>query len=365
MKKYDYLIVGAGLYGSVCAYELNKKGFTCVVIDKRKHIGGNCYTEEIEGINVHKYGAHIFRTSDKMIWEYMQQFAEFNNFINTPMANYHGEIYNLPFNMNTFNRMWGVVTPEEAKKVIQKQRGDVSNNFGNLEEYAISQVGVDIYNKLIKGYTEKQWGRACVDLPASIMRRIPIRYTYNNNYYLDRYQGIPIGGYTRIFEKMLEGIDVVLGVQYDDVKAEYVGPDTKIIYTGAIDEYYNYRYGSLEYRSLRFEHEILDIEDMQGVAVVNYTDIETPYTRIIEHKHFENTQSKKTVISKEIPYEWKLGIEPYYPINDKRNQEKLELYVALAKKEKSVFFGGRLGEYKYTDMQDTIKMALEAVEKCI
>ena len=324
-------------------------------------MGGNCYTEEVEGIPVHKYGAHIFRTSDTKIWEYIQTFAEFNNFINTPMANYHGEIYNLPFNMNTFNRLWGVVTPEEAREVIQKQRSVVTGNCNNLEEYAISQVGIDVYEKLIKGYTEKQWGRECRRLPASIMRRIPIRFTYNNNYYLDRFQGIPIGGYTPIFERMLAKTDVMLGVKYNDVRAMVNQSGTKVIYSGPIDEYFDYQFGPLEYRSLKFEHEILDIENMQGVAVMNYTDRETPYTRVIEHKHFDNIQSSKTVISKEFPYEWSLGVEPYYPINDDKNQERLKLYQSLAEKEKDVFFGGRLGGYKYTDMQDTIKMAFETV----
>ena len=283
MNKYDYLIVGAGLYGAVCAFELKKRGFKCLVIDQREHIGGNCYTEEIEGIHVHKYGAHIFRTTEKVIWEYMQQFAEFNNFINTPLAKYKGEIYNLPFNMNTFSRMWGITTPEEAKKIIDTQRISLEQDAKNLEEYAISQVGTDIYYKLIKGYTEKQWGRECKDLPASIMRRIPIRYTYNNNYYLDRYQGIPIGGYTQIFEKMLDGIDVELKTSYADVKAKFINTDLRIIYTGTIDEYFNYQFGALEYRSLRFEHEVIDTDNYQGIAVVNYTDRETPYTSVMTY----------------------------------------------------------------------------------
>lgn len=363
MNNYDFIIVGAGLYGSICAFELKKRGYKCLVVEKRNHIGGNCYTEKIEGINVHKYGAHIFRTSVKKIWEYIQQFAEFNNFINTPLANYHGEIYNLPFNMNTFSRMWGIFTPEEAKKIIQDQRIISENKVKNLEEYAISQVGTDVYNKLIKGYTEKQWGRECKDLPATIMRRIPIRYTYNNNYYLDRYQGIPIGGYTQIFEKMLNGTDVELSVSFSDIKNRYLNKNVKVIYTGPIDEYFEYQFGPLEYRSLKFEHEIIDIDNYQGVAVVNYTDNETPYTRVIEHKHFEENISNRTVISREYPFEWKQGVEPYYPINDEKNQEKLSKYLSLATKEKNIFFGGRLGEYKYTDMQDTVKMALDMVDK--
>lgn len=363
MEKYDYLIVGAGLYGAVCAFELRKKGYKCLVIDQRKHIGGNCYTEEIENIHVHKYGAHIFKTSEKEIWEYIQQFAEFNNFINSPLANYKGEIYNLPFNMNTFSRMWGIVTPKEAKEIILNQRSILREGVNSLEEYAISQVGTDIYIKLIKGYTEKQWGRDCKELPASIMKRIPIRYTYNNNYYMERYQGIPIGGYTQIFEKMLFGIDVQLNTSYKDIKEKFDDTDTRIIYTGPIDEYYEYKYGPLEYRSLKFEHEIIEIEDFQGVAVMNYTDKETPYTRIIEHKHFEDIMTNKTVITKEYPFEWRLGVEPYYPINNRNNQELLSKYIILAKKEKNVVFGGRLGEYKYTDMQDTIKMALDTVKR--
>ncbi len=363
MKKYDYLIVGAGLYGAVCAYELRKKGYKCLVIDKRQHIGGNCYTEEVENIHVHKYGAHIFRTSDKEIWDYIQQFAEFNNFINTPLANYKGEIYNLPFNMNTFSRMWGIVTPKEAREIILKQSNILQQEVNNLEDYAISQVGIDIYTKLIKGYTEKQWGRACKDLPISIMKRIPIRYTYNNNYYVERYQGIPIGGYTQIFEKMLLGTEVRLNTSYEEIKENFSNTGIRIIYTGPIDEYFGYRYGPLEYRSLKFEHEIIGIDDFQGIAVINYTDSETPYTRIIEHKHFENVVNDKTVITREYPFEWKLGTEPYYPINNTKNLGILSQYISLAEQEDNVVFGGRLGEYKYTDMQDTIKMALNVV-KC-
>lgn len=365
MYNYDYVIVGAGLFGSICAFELKKRGFSCLVIDKRNHIGGNCYTEEIERIQIHKYGAHIFRTSDKKIWEYVQQFADFNNFINAPLANYHGEIYNLPFNMNTFNRMWGVVTPAEAKSIIQEQRVASTNVIKNLEEYAIDQVGIDIYNKLIREYTEKQWGRKCKDLPISIMKRIPIRFTYNNNYYLDRYQGVPIGGYTQMFEKMLVGVDIELEVNFCNVRNKYLGKNTVVIYTGPIDEYFEYQFGALEYRSLRFEHEILNMDNYQGVAVVNYTDIETPYTRIIEHKFFEDKRSDKTVISREYPLEWQLGIEPYYPINDEKNQQKFLRYMRLAENEKNILFSGRLGAYKYTDMQETVKMALELIEKIL
>lgn len=365
MYNYDYVIVGAGLFGSICAFELKKRGFSCLVIDKRNHIGGNCFTEEIERIQIHKYGAHIFRTSEKKIWEYVQQFADFNNFINAPLANYHGEIYNLPFNMNTFNRMWGVVTPAEAKSIIQEQRVSSTNVISNLEEYAIDQVGIEIYNKLIKEYTEKQWGRKCKDLPISIMKRIPIRFTYNNNYYLDRYQGVPIGGYTQMFEKMLAGVDIELEVNFCNVRNKYLGKNTVVIYTGPIDEYFEYQFGALEYRSLRFEHEILNMDNYQGVAVVNYTDRETPYTRIIEHKFFEDKGSDKTVISREYPLEWQLGIEPYYPINDKKNQQKFLRYTRLAENEKNILFSGRLGAYKYTDMQETVKMALELIEKIL
>ena len=362
MKKYDYLIVGAGLYGSIFAYEMNKKGKKCLVIDKRNHIGGNIYTEEIEGINVHKYGAHIFHTSNKEVWEYINQFCEFNNYINSPIASYKGEIYNLPFNMNTFNKLWGVRTPKEAQEKIEEQKkehGIVEPK--NLEEQAISLIGKDIYEKLIKGYTEKQWGRDAKKLPSFIIKRLPVRFTYDNNYFNDRYQGIPIGGYTKIIEKMLEGIEVRLNSNFFDKREEYENIADKIVFTGMIDEYYNYCFGKLEYRSLRFETEILNEENYQGNAVVNYTEGEIPYTRIIEHKHFEYGQQEKTVITREYPSEWKEGDEPYYPVNNERNNELYLKYKELADKEKKVIFGGRLGEYKYYDMDKVIEKCLKKI----
>ena len=355
---YDYLIVGAGLFGSVFAEQASIKGYKCLVVDKRPHIGGNCYTENIEDINVHKYGAHIFRTSDVEIWNYIQEFAEFNNFINSPIANFRGEIYNLPFNMNTFSKMWNISTPTEAKEIIEQQCESCDAKDDNLETHVIKMVGTDIYQKLVKGYTEKQWGRDCKDLPKSIIKRIPVRFTYDNNYFNDRYQGIPMGGYTRIFEKMLSSCDVETNIDFLEHKNEYSKKAKNIIFTGAIDSFYDYCYGTLEYRSLKFEHETLDMDNYQGVAVVNYTDRETPYTRIIEHKHFEFGNQEKTVITKEYPLEWSLGIDPYYPINDEKNQNLYNKYKELAHKENSVIFGGRLGEYKYYDMQDTIKSAL-------
>ena len=320
MQKYDCLIVGAGLYGSIFAFEMNKKGKKCLVIDKRDHIGGNIYCENIEGINVHKYGAHIFHTSNKEVWEYINQFCEFNNYINSPVANYKGEIYNLPFNMNTFNKLWGVRTPEEARRKIEEQKKE----FGiveskNLEEQAISLIGKDIYEKLIKGYTEKQWGRKATELPAFIIKRLPVRFIYDNNYFNDRYQGIPIGGYTKIIEKMLEGIEIKLNTNFFDNREYFENIAEKIVFTGMIDEFYNYQFGKLEYRSLRFETEILNEENYQGNAVVNYTEREIPYTRIIEHKHFEFGKQEKTVITREYPSEWKEGDEPYYPVNDEKN----------------------------------------------
>lgn len=360
---YDYLIVGAGLYGAVFAHEAAKAGKRCLVIERRDHIGGNCYTEEVEGIQVHKYGAHIFRTSDKRVWDYIQQFAEFNNFVNSPIANYHGEIYNMPFNMNTFSKMWGISTPQEAQAIIEEQRKEITREPQNLEEKAISLVGRDVYEKLVKGYTEKQWGRDCKDLPASIMRRLPCRFVYDNNYYNDKYQGIPIGGYTRIIEKLLEGSDVKTGVDFNDNQELYKAKAKKVLYTGTIDSYYKFCYGTLEYRSLRFEHELLQEENYQGVAVVNYTDRDTPYTRIIEHKHFEYGSQPVTVISREYPLEWREGLEPYYPINDLRNQERYEKYKQLADNDPEVIFGGRLGAYKYTDMQETIIDSLNLAEK--
>ena len=360
MKKYDYLIVGAGLFGAVFAHEATKKGKTCLVIDKRDHIGGNIYTEEVEGIQVHKYGAHIFHTSKKEIWDYVNQFTEFNHFVNSPIAVYKDELYNLPFNMNTFNKLWGVRTPKEAQEKIEEQKKEYGiGEPKNLEEQAISLIGKDIYEKLIKGYTEKQWGRDAKDLPSFIIKRLPVRFTYDNNYFNDRYQGVPIGGYTKIIEKMLEGIEVRLNSNFFDKREEYENIADKIIFTGMIDEYYNYCFGKLEYRSLRFEIEVLNEENYQGNAVVNYTEREIPYTRIIEHKHFEYGQQEKTVITKEYPSEWKEGEEPYYPVNNERNNELYSKYKELADKEEKVIFGGRLGECKYYDMDKVIEKVLK------
>ncbi len=360
---YDYLVVGAGLFGSIFAHEASKKGYKCLVIEKRSHIGGNCYTENIENINIHKYGAHIFRTSDKNIWKYMQQFCNFNHFINSPIVNFKGEIYNLPFNMNTFSKLWGISSPKEAREIITKQSQEIQSTPKNLEEHVIKLVGRDVYEKFVKGYTEKQWGRDCKDLPVSIIRRIPVRYIYDNNYFNDPYQGIPIGGYTAIFEKMLTNCEVLLNIDFLKYKEAFQNKARKIIFTGTIDSFYDYKYGSLEYRSLRFEHKVLNIDNYQGVAVVNYTDRETPYTRMIEHKHFEFGKQEKTVVSKEYPLEWSKDIEPYYPINDDKNQKLYEKYLKLANKETNIYFGGRLGEYKYYDMQDSIKSALEFSKK--
>ncbi|HOZ54941.1 MAG TPA: UDP-galactopyranose mutase [Clostridia bacterium] len=363
MKKYDYLIVGAGLFGSTFAYEMSKIGKKCLVIDKRNHIGGNIYCEVQNNINIHKYGAHIFHTSNIKIWEYINQFSEFNNYINSPIANYKGEIYNLPFNMNTFNKLWGVVTPQEAAEKIESQK----LNFGqpeNLEEQAISLVGTDIYEKLIKGYTEKQWGKECKNLPAFIIKRLPVRFSYDNNYFNDRFQGIPIGGYNTIINKMLEKSDLELGVDYLKNKEKYYDLADKIIYTGMIDEYYNYIYGNLEYRSLKFEDlELHDIDNYQGVAVVNYTDLETPYTRLIEHKYFEFGTQKGTIITKEYPIDWKIGEEAYYPINDVKNSELFKKYKKLGDNEIKVIFGGRLGNYQYYDMDKVIEASLNLVNK--
>ena len=363
MKQYDYLIVGAGLFGCVFAYEAASRGKTCLVIDRRNHIGGNCYTKSIDDIHVHQYGAHIFRTSNKRVWEYINRFAEFNHFVNCPIANFPGRILNLPFNMNTFSRMWNIRTPDEAKAIIDLQKQEITGQPKNLEEKAISLVGRDIYETLIKGYTEKQWGRACKDLPESIIRRLPVRFTYDNNYYNDRYQGIPIGGYTNIFLKMLSSCDIELQVDFNLEKEKYAAIAEKIIYTGCIDSYFDFAYGPLEYRSLRFEHETLQVENYQGVAVVNYTDAETPYTRIIEHKHFEFGTQPRTIITREYPMEWREGLEPYYPINDEKNQALYGRYLALAAKERNVRFAGRLGSYKYYDMQDAILAALNLAEE--
>ena len=361
---YDYLVVGAGLYGAVFAYEARQRGKRVLLIDKRKHIAGNVYCEETEGINVHKYGAHIFHTNSDKVWEYVNKFASFNRFTNSPIANYKGEIYSLPFNMLTFNKMWGVISPDEAKKKIQEQREAAGiKEPRNLEEQAISLVGLDIYEKLIKGYTQKQWGRECKDLPAFIIKSLPVRYTYDNNYFSAKYQGIPIGGYTKMVENMLEGIEVRLGEDYLKNRKEYDKLANKVVYTGAIDAYFEYKLGALEYRSVRFENEILDTDNYQGNAAVNYTDIEVPYTRIIEHKWFEFTESEKTVISKEYSAEWKPGDEPYYPVNDEKNSKLYSEYKELALGEDKVYFGGRLGEYKYYDMDAVIDAALKFSEK--
>ncbi len=364
MKKYDYLIVGSGLYGSVFAHEMNKKGKRCLVIDKRNHIGGNIYTENIEGINVHKYGAHIFHTSNKEVWEYINQFAEFNRYTNSPIAMYKDELYNMPFNMNTFNKLWGVKTPKEAKQKIEEEKKEAGiTEPKNLEEQAISLVGKTIYEKLVKGYTEKQWGMKATELPSFIIKRLPVRFIYDNNYFNDIYQGIPIGGYTKIIEKMLSGIEVRLSYDYFEHKKELESIAKKIIYTGQIDKYFDYCYGELEYRSVRFETEILDIENYQGNAVVNYTDYDVPYTRIIEHKHFEFGTQPKTVISREYSDKWTKDKEPYYPINNDKNNELYQKYKELADKNSNVIFGGRLGQYKYYDMDEIIEIALGAVKE--
>ena len=366
---FNYLIVGSGLYGATIAQQAKKAGKSVLVIDKRPNIGGNIYTEKIEGINVHKYGAHIFHTNNKEVWDYVTSFVDFNRFTNSPVANYKGELYSMPFNMYTFNKMWGVVTPEEAAAKIEEQKKEITGEPKNLEEQAISLVGRDIYEKLVKGYTEKQWGRDCKDLPAFIIKRLPVRLTFDNNYFNALYQGIPIGGYTKLIEKMLEGIEVRLNVDYLENKEELDKLAEKVIYTGPIDAYFNYKLGTLEYRSVRFENEILDKPNFQGNAAVNYTDRETPWTRIIEHKWFEFGKDEngndlpKTVISREYSSEWKLGDEPYYPVNDAKNSTLYEQYKALAEAEDNVIFGGRLGEYKYYDMDKTIEVALVAAKK--
>ena len=362
--KYNYLIIGAGLFGSIFAYEANKRGKKCLVIEKRNHIGGNIYTENIEKINIHKYGAHIFHTSNKEVWDYINQFAEFNRYTNSPIARYKNEVYNMPFNMNTFNKLWGVFTPEEAKAKIQEELGEVNiDEPKNLEEQAIKLVGKTIYEKLVKGYTEKQWGMKATELPAFIIKRLPVRFIYDNNYFNDTYQGIPIGGYTQIIEKMLNEIEVRLNYDYFEHKEELKNIAEKIIFTGPIDQYYNYCYGELEYRSVRFETEILDMENYQGNAVVNYTDYEVPYTRIIEHKHFEFGTQPKTIISREYSDKWDKSKEPYYPINNEKNNALYAKYKQLSDKEESVIFGGRLGEYKYYDMDKVIEEALKCVKR--
>lgn len=364
MKRYDYLIVGAGLYGAVFARELTQRGKSCLVIDRRNHVAGNIYTEKMAGINVHKYGAHIFHTSDREVWEYVNQFAEFNNYVNSPLAVYRDELYNLPFNMNTFSKMWGIRTPKEARQMIERQVAELGiTEPQNLEEQALSLVGTDVYTKLIKGYTEKQWGRDCRELPAFIIRRLPCRFTYDNNYFNDRWQGIPIGGYTQMVEKMLEGADVLLQTDYFDLIREQPEIARTTVYTGCIDEFFGYRLGALKYRSVRFETEELPEENYQGNAVVNYTDREVPYTRVIEHKHFEFGKQPVTVISREYSAEWKPGLEPYYPVNDAENSALYAQYQQLAAQQENVIFGGRLGQYRYYDMDKVIRAAMDEVKK--
>ena len=374
MKKYDYLVVGSGLFGAIFAYEANKKQKKCLVIDKRPHIAGNIYTENIDGINVHRYGAHIFHTSNKEVWNYINQFAEFNRYTNSPVARYKDEVYNMPFNMNTFNKMWGVFTPNEAKQKIEQEKEEAKIlEPKNLEEQAISLVGKTIYEKLVKGYTEKQWGKRATELPAFIIKRLPVRFIYDNNYFNDLYQGIPVGGYTQIIEKMLKGIDVKLNCNYFDNKEELDNIAEKIVFTGPIDKFYDYKFGELEYRSLRFETEKLNIENYQGNAVVNYTEYEVPYTRIIEHKHFEYGESlgniaqgqakEETIITREYPDKWNKEKEPYYPINDEKNNELYEKYKKLSENDKNVIFGGRLGQYKYYDMDKVIEAALQTAKE--
>lgn len=371
-EKYDYLIVGAGLYGATFARQMKESGKKVLVIDKRPNIGGNVYTENVEGINVHKYGAHIFHTNNKKVWDFVNRFATFNRFTNSPVANFHGELYSLPFNMYTFNKMWGVVTPREAAAKIEEQRKAAGiKEPENLEEQAISLVGTDIYEKLIKGYTEKQWGRPCTELPSFIIKRLPVRFTFDNNYFNALYQGIPVGGYTKLVRNMLEGIEVKVNADYLKNKAEYDSMADYVVYTGPVDAYFGYRLGYLQYRSVRFETEVLDIPNFQGNAAVNYTDSETPWTRIIEHKWFEfgkdenGKDIQKTVISREYSSEWKPGDEPYYPVNDKKNSDLYQEYRKLADQENKVIFGGRLGEYKYYDMDKVIEEALKISSECI
>ena len=363
MKKYDYILVGSGLYSGVFAWFAKQKGKKCLVLEKRDHIGGNVYCENTEGIHVHKYGAHIFHTSNKEVWQFVNSLAEFNRYTNSPVASYKGETYNMPFNIKTFSKMWNISTPAEAKKIIEEQKKEITGEPKNLEEQAISLVGREIYEKLVKGYTEKQWGRDCTALPAFIIKRLPVRYTYDNNYFNDLYQGIPIGGYNVIIDRLFEGCDIETGVDYLEKKEYYDGLGEKIVYTGTIDAYYKYQFGKLEYRSLRFESEVLDEENHQGVAVVNYTDRETPYTRIIEHKHFEFGTQPKTVITREYPVTWQEGMEPYYPVNDEKNQALYQKYAKLAEKEEHVIFGGRLGEYKYYDMDKVIASAMACAKE--
>lgn len=365
MKQYDYLIVGCGLFGAVFAHEARKKGKSVLFIEKRNHIGGNIYCELQEDILVHKYGAHIFHTSNKHVWEYVNQFVEFNNFINAPIANYKGEIYNLPFNMNTFSKMFHISTPQQAQEIIEAQRGEIKGEPQNLEEQAISLVGREVYTKLIKGYTEKQWGRDCKDLPAFIIKRLPVRYTYNNNYFNDRYQGIPVEGYTALVEKLIDGCDVLLNTDFFSDKEKYLAMADTCLYTGMIDAFYDYCYGELGYRSLRFENETLDMQNYQGVAVVNYTEREIPYTRVIEHKHFAFGTQEKTIITKEYPADWVAGMEPYYPINDAKNTELYQKYADLAANETKILFGGRLAQYKYYDMDKCVEAALALCDRVL
>ncbi len=359
---YDLLIAGSGLFGAIVAHEAVERGKTVLVLEKRDHIGGNCHTEKVDGINVHLYGAHIFRTSDKRIWRYMEQFCEFNHFVNSPVANYKGELYNLPFNMNTFHELWGVVTPEEAREAIEATR-EPNDHPANLEEHVLNLAGRDIYEKLVKGYTEKQWGVPCAELPPSIMRRIPLRFTYDNNYFNDPLQGIPKGGYTSVIGKMLEGAEVRTGVDFLEDREGFEAMADLVVYTGPIDAYYGFRFGPLGYRGLCFEHERMDCPNYQGVAVMNFTDAETPYTRVIEHKHFEFGEQPTTVVSREYPTAWEPGDDPYYPMEDAGNVEKYRRYFELSQGNPKVHFGGRLGEYRYYDMQDTVKSALAKAEE--
>ena len=363
MKKYDYLIVGAGLFGAVFAHEATKQGKRCLVIEKRNHTGGNIYCETIEDITVHKYGAHIFHTSSQRVWDYVTSFCEFTDFINTPMANYEGKLYTLPFNMNTFSQIFGVTSPEEAKAIIDEQRSEIKGEPQNLEEQAISLVGREIYTKLVKGYTEKQWGRDCKDLPAFIIKRLPVRYTYDNNYFNDTYQGIPVNSYNELINKLLDGVEVRLNTDFLADKDYYLSLAEKCVYTGTIDGYFDYALGNLDYRSLRFETEVLDTKEFQPVAVVNYNERQIPFTRIIEHKHFEFGNQEKTVITREYPANWEIGDEPYYPVNDDRNNALYKEYKALAENEKNVILGGRLGQYKYFDMDKCIFSALTLCDK--
>jgi len=365
VKQYDYLIVGAGLFGAVFARQAMDAGKTCLVVEKSDHIAGNIYTEEVEGIPVHRYGAHIFHTSNKAVWDYVSRYVTFNHYINTPIANYKGELYNMPFNMHTFYQMWGVTTPDAARAKIEEQRREITGEPKNLEEQAISLVGRDIYEKLVKGYTEKQWGRSCTELPAFIIKRLPVRYTFDNNYFNDPYQGIPEEGYTALVERLLAGAEVQLGVDYLDRREELNALADRVVYTGCIDAYYDYCYGPLEYRSLRFETETLDTDNYQGVAVVNYNEREIPYTRVIEHKHFVFGQQEKTVITREYPATWELGMRPYYPVNNEKNQALYEQYRALADREDQVVFGGRLGHYKYYDMDKVVEAALAMAEEML